>query len=107
MDLLKFIDARLGESSTYASLAVLLALVHVNVDPGTMHVAALWGAVAASVLGVVLAEVGSGKTVPQIASDALGAFLAALKVMPAPAPTTASTTVTATTTAPVGPAPTV
>lgn len=72
-DLLKFIDDRLGEPSTYASLATLLALLHVNVDPGLMHAITLWGAGAAAVLGFLLTEKASGKTPTQILNDLLAA----------------------------------
>lgn len=85
MDLLKFLDARMGEPSTYASLALLLGMMHVNVDPGVLHTISLWGAVAAGVLGVVLAEIGT-KTPAQVAGDALAAFVAAVKAMPTEPP---------------------
>jgi hypothetical protein len=81
LSLLKYLDGRLAEPSTYASIAVMLALLHVNVDPGTLKAAALWGGVGSGVLGVVLAEVGT-KSVPQIASDAFASFVAALKATP-------------------------
>ena len=40
LNLLKLFDARMGEPSTYASIAVLLGLLNVNVDPGVMHTVA-------------------------------------------------------------------
>ena len=34
MSILRYITARLGEASTWAALAALLAGVHVSIDPG-------------------------------------------------------------------------
>jgi hypothetical protein len=86
LNLLKFVDARLGEPSTWASLAGMLAMVNINVDPGVLHTISLWGAVGAAVLGVLIAETGSGKTTAQIATDAFNTLVAAIKAMPPAAP---------------------
>jgi hypothetical protein len=86
LDLLKFADARLGEPSTWASIALLLATAHVSVDPGVLHQVTLWASIASGVLGVVLTEVGT-KPAAQIASDAVTALLAAAKAMPVPVKT--------------------
>lgn len=75
-NILKFLDDRLGEPSTYASLATLLALLHVNVDPGLMHAITLWGAAIAGVLGFVLAEQSAGKTPTQVLTDLIAAAVA-------------------------------
>ncbi len=81
LDLLKYLNARFGEPSTYNAVALLLVAAHVNVPAGAISTATLWGAVASSVLGVILKEVGS-KSSTAIASDALGALVTALKAMP-------------------------
>lgn len=49
---------RLKEPSTYASLAAVLALTGVKVDPGWIEAAATLGAGVAAVLGIVLKETG-------------------------------------------------
>ena len=36
MDLLKYLNARLGEASTLAGITGLLALLHVHLDPGVV-----------------------------------------------------------------------
>jgi hypothetical protein len=82
MTLLTFAAARLREPSTYASLAVLLALAHVNVDPGALHTMSALGGVIAAVLGISLTEASAGKTPLKIASDAFAAFVAAVKALP-------------------------
>jgi hypothetical protein len=84
MSLLKFADARMGEPSTWAALAAVLGLLHVNIDPGLLHTISLWGSVGAGVLGVILTETGAGKPALQVASDSFAAFVAAIKAMPPP-----------------------
>lgn len=81
LQLLKLLDARMGEPSTYASIAAALMLAHVSVDPGTLHTVTMCGVLLAAALGVVLSEVGS-KSPLQIAADAIGALTAAAKVLP-------------------------
>lgn len=81
MDILKFIDARLGEPSTWASIATMLAVAHVSVPAGVWDQVTLWGIVVAGTVGVFLKEAGT-KPTTQIASDALSAFVAAVKAMP-------------------------
>lgn len=77
-DLLLFLDARLGEPSTYSGLAALFLATHVNVDPGVMHAITLWGTGIAAGMAALLSEVGQ-KPPSQIASDAVEALAAALK----------------------------
>ena len=86
MNLLKYADARLGEPSTWASIGLMLGMLHVSVDPGTLHALTLWGGVASGVLGVVLSEVGS-KPPMAIAGDVLNALVAGIKAMPTPVQT--------------------
>lgn len=88
MTFLRFLDERLGEPSTYASLAIMFSLANVNVDPGVWKVATMYGGVAAAGLGFLLREASSGKTVAQIVSDTLAAIVAAAnaKTPPPPAP---------------------
>lgn len=80
-NLLMTLDARLGEPSTYASLAAMLTLAHVSVDPGVMHTLSTVGIIAAGVMGVFMAEVGK-KPVAQIAADAVAALIAGVKALP-------------------------
>lgn len=87
LNLLKFVDARMGEPSTWASLAAMLVVLHVSVDPGTLHVVSLWGTVVAGALGGVLSEVGTGKTTAQMVADAVNALLTAAKATPPAAAT--------------------
>ena len=72
MDFAKYLVARLREPATWASIAVLLAAAHVNVDPGLWATITAWGVVASAALGVVLAETGS-KSSGAIAEDVLKA----------------------------------
>jgi len=84
MDLLRYLDARMGEASTYAGVAALLGALHVSVDPGVLHAATLWGMCLAGVLAVVLREAGKVPAA-QVAEDAAAALVAGVKAMPAPA----------------------
>ncbi|MDE2105500.1 MAG: hypothetical protein KGL39_50200 [Patescibacteria group bacterium] len=72
MDLLKYLDARLGEPSTYAGIAALLVAAHVNLPTGIWSDITLYGPVIAAALAVVLSEQGK-KSPAQIAADALAA----------------------------------
>lgn len=81
MDLLKFIDARLGEPSTWAGIAVMLAAAHVSMPAGVWDQITLWGMVLAGAAGVFLKEADT-KPTSQIASDVLAALVAAVKAMP-------------------------
>jgi predicted membrane protein len=102
-DLLKYLDARLGEPSTWASIGLMLGMLHVNVSPGVLNELSLWGAVISAVLGVLLAEIGT-KPPAAILADVLGALIAGIKAMPTPAaapvvaPPAAPASVTTTTT---------
>ena len=73
MDLLKYLDARLGEPSTYAGLAALLVAAHVNLPAGLWSDITLYGPVIAGALAVVLAEQGK-KSAAQIAADVLASI---------------------------------
>jgi len=81
LDLLKALDARLGEPSTYAGLATMLVLLHINVAPGLWSQVTMWGTVGAAVAAVVLKEVGT-KPGAQIAMDAVSALVSAVKALP-------------------------
>lgn len=80
LDLLKYLDARLGEPGTWASIAAMLVLAHVSVDPGTWHVITAYGIIIAGLLGVVLREIGN-KPPMQIANDVAQALLVGLKML--------------------------
>lgn len=75
MSFLTLIADRAREPSTWASIAAVLGMAGVNVDPGVWHTVALFGAAGAAALGVVLSEKGS-KNGMQIAEDALNALAA-------------------------------
>jgi hypothetical protein len=81
LNLLKFLDARFGEPSTYASIAVLLAASGAHIDNATMHTIAMYGVVVASAFGVLLSEAGA-KPAAQVAADVLKATVAGVKAMP-------------------------
>lgn len=85
MSILKYLDARLGEASTWATLAAVATLVHVNVDPGVVHALTVWGAGVSALLGVVLREAGS-KPPAAIGADLLAQLVAMTNAAhPAPA----------------------
>lgn len=79
MDLLKQINARLGEPSTWASIGLMLGMLHLNIDTGTWSQISLWGAVLSGALGVFLKEQGSDAPV---ASDVIAALVDGIKKMP-------------------------
>ena len=76
MNLLKYIDDRMGEASTWSAIAALLVALHVNVDPGLMKAITIWGTGFAGVLGFLIAENSSGKAGIQVAQDILNALVA-------------------------------
>jgi hypothetical protein len=78
MELILYLIARLGESSTYASIATILAFYHVSVNDAQMQQLTLWGGVISAVLGIVLREKGT-KSTGQMLNDAALALLAVLK----------------------------
>jgi len=80
--LLLYLDARLGEPSTWVAIAGLLAAAHVSVAPGAWAQITLWGGVVSCCLGVVLKEAGN-KPPQQIATDVLDAFVQGVHAMPA------------------------
>lgn len=77
-----FIVARLREPSTYASIAALIGILHLNIDPGAIQAMALWGGVAAAVMGAILTEGTPGRPVAQVVSDAGSAFVDAVQHLP-------------------------
>src|SRR5271169_2292507 len=85
MNLLKYLDARLSEPSTYAGMSAMLIAANINIDPGIWHMITLWGGVASGVLATILAEVGTASP-SQLAGDAVNALVAAVQAMPAAAP---------------------
>ncbi len=91
MDLLKYLNARLGEASTLAGITGLLALLHVHIDPGVVKDITLYAPLVTGVLSILLADASAKKTPAAVAQDVLGGILAALPaVQQAPAtPTTA------------------
>jgi hypothetical protein len=86
MNLLKFIDARLGEPSTWAALAAMLTALHVNVDPGLLHALTVWGAGISGALGFLLTETQGGKSAGQVAQDVLAALVAVANRQNPPGP---------------------
>ena len=76
MNLLTYIDDRMGEASTWSAIAALLVALHVNVDPGLMKAITIWGTGFAGVLGFLIAENSSGKAGIQVAQDILNALVA-------------------------------
>ena len=91
MDLLKYLNARLGEASTLAGITGLLALLHVHVDPGVVKDITLYAPLVTGVLSILLADVSAKKTPAAVAQDVLAGVLAALPaVQQAPAVTPAA-----------------
>lgn len=74
LNLLKFLDDRIGEASTWSAISALLIALHINVDPGLWHAITLWGGGASGVLGILIAEASSGKTGTQAMQDILKAL---------------------------------
>jgi hypothetical protein len=85
IDLLKYLDARLNEGGTWASIAAMLIMVHINIDLGLWHTITTYGIIVAGALGVVLAEAGS-KPNATIAADVIKDIAAALQSAPEPPP---------------------
>ena len=93
MDLLKYLNARLGEASTLAGITGLLALLHVHVDPGVVKDITLYAPLVTGVLSILLADVSAKKTPAAVAQDVLAGILAALPaVQQTPATTPAAPT---------------
>lgn len=76
MSLLKYLDDRLGEASTWSAIATLLIALHVNVSSSLMQAVTLWGTGVAGALGFLIAESSSGKSSTQIAQDILDRLVA-------------------------------
>ena len=81
--LLKMLDARLSEPSTYAGLSAILLALNVNIDPGVMHQVTLYGTILSGVLAVILSEIGN-KPPMQIAIDVIEALASGLKTVAPP-----------------------
>lgn len=58
MTILSYLLARLGEASTYAALAGLLAALHVSIDPGLWQHVVDAGLAIAALAGILLTEKG-------------------------------------------------
>ena len=78
--LLLYLDARLGEPSTWVAIGGLLSAAHVSVAPGALAQITIWAGVFAFALGVLLKEAGN-KPPQQIAADVLGAFVQGVQEM--------------------------
>lgn len=93
-DLLVYLDARLAEGGTWASLAAALLALHLKLDPGLWKDVSFYGMALAVALGVVLKE--EGKVAPaRLLGDVLAALTGALAHSaagdaPAPAPVPAA-----------------
>lgn len=74
--ILKYVDARLGEPSTWSALAALLLALHVNLDPGVLKAMAIWGTGFAGILGFLISESSAGKSSTQTAQDILTQLVA-------------------------------
>ncbi len=80
--LLVYLDARLGESSTWASISAALVAAHINVPPGLWTQVTLWGAILAAGAGVLLREAGN-KPPATVAADVLAVLKDAVTTAPA------------------------
>lgn len=78
LDLVKYLNARLAEPATWASIAMLLGLAHVSVDPGLWSTITAYGVIGAGLLGIVLREAGN-KPTTQIAVDVVETLAAAIR----------------------------
>jgi hypothetical protein len=72
---LKYLDARMGEPSTWASMAVLLGALHFNVSSDTWAAITAWGVIFSGLLGIALSEKAAGKGTAQIAQDILNTLI--------------------------------
>jgi hypothetical protein len=79
--LLKMLDARLSEPSTYAGLSAVLLALNVNIDPGIWHQVTLYGTVGAGIGAMLLSEIGN-KPPMQVAVDVIEALAIGLKAIP-------------------------
>jgi len=91
-DFLVYLDARLKEGATWASISVALLALHINVDPGMWQQITSWGMVAAVTFGVLLKDAGT-KSFTASAFDTLQTFEGSAEPLltspPAPAVPTA------------------
>ena len=91
MDLLKYLNARLGEASTLAGITGLLALLHVHLDPGVVKDITLYAPLVTGVLSILLVDASARKPPAAVAQDVLAGILAALPaVQQTPATTPAA-----------------
>ncbi len=79
LNLIKYLDARFGESGTWASIAVGLTMLHINIDPGLWKQIVSWGIAISIALGVLLKEGATGLSFSQVASDTLSAASTSLR----------------------------
>lgn len=96
IDLLKYLDARLKEASTWATIAALLAAAHLSIDGALWQEISTWGLIGAGALGIVLVERGS-KTPAEIARDVLAQELPAVLAQTSASQTSSTQTATSTT----------
>lgn len=73
--LLKYLDDRGGEPSTWAAITALFAALHVNVSSDTWAAVTSWGLTGSALLAICLRENAAGKGSGQIAQDVLQALI--------------------------------
>lgn len=73
--LLKYLDDRGGEPSTWAAITALFAALHVNVSSDTWAAITSWGLTGSALLAICLRENAAGKGTGQIAQDVLQALV--------------------------------
>ena len=69
-ELIGYLATRLGEATTWATIAALLTVAHIKVDPGIWQDVTLYGVMVAGALGVLIRERGT-KADALIALDVL------------------------------------
>ena len=87
-DLFSLLANRLKQASTWASIAALLAALHIGVDPGLWKDITVYGTVIAGALGVIIDE-SKSKTNTAVAADVINELITgviAAKVSQAQAP---------------------
>ena len=85
LQLLKFVDARLGEASTQGGLTALLVLLHISLPPGVLAEITFYLPIVTGLLAIVLQDAGN-KPSMAIAQDVLEALASMLKPAPAATP---------------------
>ena len=71
LDRLKYLDARLAEGSTWATISTLLVMVHINLDPGLWKQIATWGMAGAVAMGILLKDQTVHASLTQTVTDTL------------------------------------